>query len=341
MIQFNRVSPQILPHYFVDPIFAKALADGPHDKFHHRAHLIAQKTLFVYFQVLVVTVGLFAVLGLRAPQILGEVTFSAEQIVALTNAKRSQNGLSELSSNPLLAQAAGAKASDMFANDYWAHNSPGGKTPWSFINGAGYRYIYAGENLARDFSDPGAVVEAWMNSPTHRANLLDKNFREIGVAVAGGKLGGREGILVVQMFGASVSAPAKVSEVAGNKNTESLPTPAPTVAQVTPPSIVASPTAIPAASPGIELISPVPGEIDKMPTIPQQGQITLVAARQFAIAKGISLGLVIFLFLMFAVEVLVTLKRAHVHLRSGVLAHLALLGFVLFALWYATSGAIL
>lgn len=315
MIHRHRIAHHFLPHFYVERDIALKLYDA--NSVHHRAHALSLGALFAYLHVLVFITAAFYFLRLSAPQILGQVTFSAEQIVTLTNEKRVVQGLTTLAHNALLAQAASAKAADMFANDYWAHNSPSGRTPWSFITAAGYKYIFAGENLARDFNDPKAAVDAWMDSPSHRSNLLDKNFREIGVAVSSGKLTGREGILVVQMFGTSVQLPIRTAAEE-----------APVAAAKTPSG--PEPTPAGEATPQVQTVTSGP-----------ETEVTVLAGRQFSIAKGISLALVGFIFLLFLLEVLVTAKRAHVSLKPGVLAHLAVLGFILFAVWYAVGGAIL
>ncbi|MDP2632519.1 MAG: CAP domain-containing protein, partial [Candidatus Curtissbacteria bacterium] len=158
----RRIHHHFFPHFVVDAQSALAISE-PH-RVHHKAHALSATSLFIYLQVLIIVgAGLF-VIRTTAPQILGTITFSADQIISLTNQKRAENGLSALSYNGQLAQAASAKASDMLANNYWAHTSPSGRTPWSFITAAGYKYVYAGENLARDFDDAGSVVNAWMNS---------------------------------------------------------------------------------------------------------------------------------------------------------------------------------
>ena len=90
----------------------------------------------------------------------------------------------------------------MFADNYWAHNSPKGKTPWSFIVNAGYHYTLAGENLAKNFDTSQGVVNAWMASSTHRDNIVKPGYTDIGFAVVNGVLNGEETTLVVQMFGA-------------------------------------------------------------------------------------------------------------------------------------------
>lgn len=124
-----------------------------------------------------------------------------DEIVAFTNQQRTRQGLSELTTNQQLTQAAHAKAKDMFDKQYWAHVSPQGKQPWAFISEADYSYQVAGENLARDFQHSNEVVSAWMDSPTHRANVLHQRYTQIGVAVVEGNLEGIETTLVVQMFG--------------------------------------------------------------------------------------------------------------------------------------------
>lgn len=315
MINHHKLHHHFLPHFFAAPEFADEAVELSRNSVHHRAHALSVWSLFVYLQILVVfTVSLYAI-SQKAPQVLGAVTFSADQIISLTNQKRTQNGLPVLTYNSRLAQAAGAKAANMIAENYWAHNSPSGKTPWSFISAAGYRYVYAGENLARDFDSASSVVNAWMNSPTHRDNLLDKNFKEIGVAVVSGKLTGREGILVVQEFGAGVAS--QRAQVRGEN-------------EVSDKEVTVSNTPVTDTKPVIAT------------EVVQSGPETVVlASSQFSIAKSASFLLVMFIFLLFAAEVVITFRRENVSLRPGVLAHLLLLAFLLFALWYAVGGAVL
>lgn len=308
------------------------------DGLHHRAKALNLSYLVSYLLVLALFGSGIYLIKLKAPQILGQASFSSDQIIALTNAKRAQNGLGPLAANSQLAQAAASKSGDMYAQDYWAHNSPSGKTPWSFISAAGYRYLYAGENLARDFSDAQSVVEAWMASPSHRSNILDDNFREIGVAVASGDFAGREVVLVVQMFGTPVSAIPATQPLA---QASPQPSPQPSPAQVA--QIEEKPSTAP--SPSSE-ISPSPSPAAVAVELPstqeeQNTQATVLASRRFALVKGVSLGLTAFVFALFAIEVLYTLRKSHLRLRSGVLAHLAILAFVLLAIWYAVGGAVL
>lgn len=179
----------------------------PHHTNNHRSKVLHIDALLTYVLV-------FAVfnLGLRfvhkaMPDVLGYATdIHVEQLLADTNAQRSSLGLSPLTLNSLLSAAAAQKAQDMFAKDYWAHNSPTGSTPWDFITSAGYHYVIAGENLAKNFSTSQAVVDAWMASPSHRANMVKPGYKDIGFAVVNGKLNGEDTTLVVQMFGSSVDS---------------------------------------------------------------------------------------------------------------------------------------
>lgn len=127
-------------------------------------------------------------------------------IFNLTNNERSKNGLSGLSWNYKLVQAARAKAQDMIDKDYFSHTSPDGRTPWNFITATGYNYIYAGENLGINFTSSEALMSAWMASGGHRANILSGNFKELGVGVVTGEYQGYTTTVVVQMFGAQATS---------------------------------------------------------------------------------------------------------------------------------------
>jgi len=135
-------------------------------------------------------------------QVLGIATdITIEKLLEYTNEERTSKQLPLLSLNTQLTRAAQLKAENMFQKDYWAHFAPDGATPWDFIKKAGYSYEYAGENLAKNFLFSKNVINAWMGSPTHRENLLQKNFSEVGFAIVNGVLNGEETTLVVQMFG--------------------------------------------------------------------------------------------------------------------------------------------
>ncbi|HVM58940.1 MAG TPA: CAP domain-containing protein [Candidatus Paceibacterota bacterium] len=122
-------------------------------------------------------------------------------LVGLANGDRTSYHAGTLTVNPTLVAAAQAKADDMAQKGYFAHTSPDGKDPWYWFQKAGYSFSYAGENLALDFSDSQDVETAWMNSPEHRANLLNPHFTEIGIATAQGTYAGHETTFVVELFG--------------------------------------------------------------------------------------------------------------------------------------------
>jgi uncharacterized protein YkwD len=154
-----------------------------------------QKTKLLF---LILLQAVFLAFGQSAQA--GSIT--KDSVITLVNEARAKASLSVLSENSHLSQAAKSKAEDMIKKDYFAHNSVDGKTPWYWIEKAGYDYKYAGENLAVNFTSAETQQEAWMKSETHRKNILNKNYQEIGVAVTKGKIGGEETTLVVQMFGA-------------------------------------------------------------------------------------------------------------------------------------------
>ncbi len=171
----------------------------------HRSRLLHNDAL-VIFCALIIGFAIFTTiiptLNPRMGYILGYATdISIQDVVAQTNAQRASVGLQPLTLNTTLSNAAAGKAQDMFTKQYWAHTSPDGVEPWAFISGAGYSYVAAGENLARDFLHTSDMLAAWMASPTHKANIVNAKYEEIGVAVVNGSLDGVETTLVVQMFG--------------------------------------------------------------------------------------------------------------------------------------------
>ncbi len=125
----------------------------------------------------------------------------AEDAVNLMNKERAERDLPALIRNDVLADAAQAKLVDMEKKRYFAHTSPEKRTPWSFIEVAGYDYRFAGENLAIHFKNPESEHSAWMRSEKHCQNILDPRFREVGIAVGKVFFEGRETMLVVSMFG--------------------------------------------------------------------------------------------------------------------------------------------
>ncbi len=135
--------------------------------------------------------------------VLGRVTtVDATQLLAETNNARAKAGLPALTVNEDLNRAAGLKAQDMITNDYWSHNSPTGVSPWKWLTDVGYNYSIAGENLAKNYPNAAATVDAWMASPSHRQNILNQKYTDVGFAVTEGVLGEQDTTLVVAYYGA-------------------------------------------------------------------------------------------------------------------------------------------
>jgi hypothetical protein len=199
--------------------------------FLHKSNNHKPKLLHVEgFMLLFVLVALWQV-GIRTfsvgvgpiPAVLGFAsTITVDQVIAQTNARRQAEGLTRLSVNPQLASAAVAKGNDMCTNQYWAHISPTGTTPWVFMKNSGYKYSVAGENLARDFAETGAMMDAWIASPTHKANIMNGKFREIGIGVVNCPLLGSDTALVVQMFGSQFVSPVAVGTTTTTAVTEEI-----------------------------------------------------------------------------------------------------------------------
>ncbi len=164
----------------------------------YRPLLLRKVALVTYTAILLIVNTFGGFLGI--PEAMAS-SITPANIIRLTNQQRTAAGLNSLSSNAKLAAAAQAKANNMLQNQYWDHYGPNGETPWMFISQAGYVYVYAGENLAKGFKTAEGVHEAWMASPTHKDNIMSRNYKEIGVAVVEGSLLGKETVLVVQMFG--------------------------------------------------------------------------------------------------------------------------------------------
>lgn len=161
---------------------------------------------------------------------------SSGGLLSSTNSQRAQNGgLAALTLNSKLSSAAQSKANDMVARNYWSHTTPDGKEPWTFVEAAGYAYQKAGENLAYGFSTTSETVIGWMNSPSHRANILDTSYKEVGFGFANSAsfVGTGEETIVVAMYGnptyvTPVTAAPAAAPAVQQKTTTAPSTAAPT-----------------------------------------------------------------------------------------------------------------
>lgn len=170
----------------------------PNEHNNYHPYLIRSATLSLYLVALILINVVFS--GSIVSPVSAAVDASA--LYQLHNEERQRFGLKPLSVNTSLIVSATNKANAMLQADCWSHFCPEGKSPWDFFDSAGYTYVFAGENLAEGFRENGAVMNAWMNSPTHRENVLKGEFTEIGIGFAYGNYQGvRNNTIVVVHFG--------------------------------------------------------------------------------------------------------------------------------------------
>lgn len=204
----------MLKHFFI-----------PTKKNNFTPHLLHKTTISIYLAVLLLfnfTVAQFGFEGATA-------AIDAGTLYSLHNSNRSANGLSSLTQNSKLVSSATSKAQAMLDSDCWDHYCPAGTSPWTFFGNAGYYYIHAGENLGEGFSSSSSLMNAWMNSPTHRANVLNPDFKEIGIGFAYGEFQGNpNNTIVVVHFGSREDSPSPTN----------TPTPKPTATNTPKPTAV-------------------------------------------------------------------------------------------------------
>src|SRR5260221_2366495 len=209
---------KLLQHLFV-----------PHESNNQKAKILHTESLVFLVIFLIGFQFLLNFSGRTFPSVLGyAANISPSEVISLTNKERTAVGLSPVSENKTLDSAALAKGNDMLAKGYWAHFAPDGTSPWSFFTHFGYKYQYAGENLARDFTNAGSAVTAWMNSPSHKENILNPHYKEIGIGVVEGSLSGADTTIIVQFFGSPLSGAPSIPIA----KAEDLAIPAPTAAPV-------------------------------------------------------------------------------------------------------------
>lgn len=313
----------------------------PQESNDYRSKIIHPSALVFYITVVVLLQVGFNVLSFIKPGVLGYATdISVNRLLELTNQKRAENGLGPLTIDNQLSVAATAKANDMFSVNYWAHNSPTGGTPWDFILGSGYHYVYAGENLAKDFADSSGVVAAWMASPTHRDNVVNPKYQDIGFAVVNGKLNGLETTLVVQMFGTRApTAQQQVSQPLAQYQPATVTLPIRNLNQPTLPSLTI--TATPTIT-EIAIVSPV----KKPPLAGMIASLTNSSPTKpkfniFSLTKQFSLILVIILVLVLAIDGYVAFRDKFERITGDNLAHIGFLAILVLAVLATTVGIIM
>ncbi len=315
----------------------------PHHTNNFRAKVLHLDFMAVYVVMFFMLSLLTRTVQRIDPNILGFATnIHVQQLLELTNQKRASSGISVLRLDPQLSQAAVKKAEYMFKNNFWAHNAPDGTTPWDFINNSGYVYTVAGENLAKNFSDSQGVVDAWMNSSSHKENLLRGDYQDIGFAVVDGTLGGEETTLVIQMFGKRLtsvsqikpkSSPAPNEFITSVTAAEVSPQPAPIFQPVASPTPVASPAFLAdvgGRSPKQLEILPVGGSVVKKPLIDIS-----------SLAKKISLTLSTMLIFVLVIDGYYIWRHKITRIGGHTIAHLVFLFMLSGTVWVMSFGSIL
>jgi len=298
---------RILAHLFV-----------PHESNNQKAKILHSGSLYL---IAVFLIGFQLFVGYAArtfPQVLGyAANIAPSEVIRLTNEKRAQSGLAPVTENSSLDAAALAKGQDMLAKGYWAHFAPDGTSPWSFFVKFGYKYKYAGENLARDFSSASSAFDAWMNSPTHKENILNPNYREIGIGVVEGSLAGADTTIIVQFFGTTLSG-APAIPVAKAKE---VPTTKAAVAPVATP-IPVTPTPTPSPTPAPKIAS-------------------FAFTSPFTITKNVSLAVTGILLLVLSIDLIVVRRKRIARIGGRTLAHLAFLGMILAVILILKAGQVI
>lgn len=329
-----------------------------------RAKAVQHSALLSYVFFVISLIVTSYLIALSIPGILGYATnVNKNDLLNYTNIKRQEVGLNQLVINEKLSSAAESKANDMFRENYWAHTSPSGKEPWDFIIASGYDYLYAGENLAVDFSESKSVVEAWYNSPSHRANLLNDKYTEIGFAVVNGELEGRKTTLIVQMFGyprGNLAQIPKSNENLVNNQVENN-------LQINSENQLANENNN--QNDNLELNIPVVDQIDQTFLSPDNNQqqlnlsneeVSLVQSRPantdvnftsggevlnsatvFSASKYIAILLGLFVTLMFAFDGVYAYKEGIFRISGHTILHIILLLLAVFGIWYTSIGLVL
>ncbi len=216
----------------------------------HRPHILRRGWLMAFLAVALVSEGIILshTLVQTGPNVFLAAVVRSD-VIEYTEEARVGEGGQPLAENEVLNAAAQAKAEDMAARGYFAHVGPDGEQPWVWLERQGYEYVYAGENLAVRFNDSRDVVDAWMASPTHRANIVKANYEEIGVGLAEGTYKGGPATFVVQYFGApakvaaaAVPAPAEPVVEPASSLVAAAEIPQPAVAPVSEPSVAGAET---------------------------------------------------------------------------------------------------
>jgi len=276
----------------------------------------------IIYQVILRTLPIsgIRILGYAANIQVGEVA-------RLINEKRAENGVVPLNYSADLEKAARVKGEHMLANSYWAHTAPDGTEPWKFFADAGYKYRYAGENLARDFSNPQSAVDAWMASASHRENLLSSKYQDTGIAVVEGYMNGVDTTIIVQLFGTRYVDTTPRLPLASANETVSTPTAVPT--QVLP-------TSTPMPTPIYNIVAS-----DNPPPSTSKTNTFQVLISPFQTTKSITLFITAILLLVLVIDGIVVAQKRIPRISGRTFAHFVFLAMILAIVIMTQAGNIL
>ncbi len=136
----------------------------------------------------------------------------SSRVLELINEERAEEKMPALVLNSILSQSALEKANDMLKKNYFDHFSPDGRKPWDFIDRGQYEYLFVGENLAMNFTSADSVNTALMNSPSHKKNILNSRYSEVGLAIVSGEINGEKTNVLVQLFASKSQAEPSVKQ---------------------------------------------------------------------------------------------------------------------------------
>ncbi len=318
--------------YVVNYLLLPGYSNNQKAKIIHSESIIVFVLILIFGQFLINYIPHFGI------NVLGYASqIPADEVIRLTNEKRVSAGISTLTYSPILASAAKAKGEDMINRDYWSHVAPDGTQPWKFFSDVGYKYRYAGENLAKDFSSSQSAIDAWMASPSHRENMLSSKYDEIGIAVVEGDLNGEDTTIIVQLFGKKydttvATVTTNVSAKTEVQNTESAPV-------VT---VAISPTIIPSPVPTLPDTQIKEGKVaqtyEKTSGSPTPFQVLI---SPFSTKKGFSGIATSVLLLTFGIDAVYLAKRKVTRVGGRTFAHIMFLGVILLIIIFVQSGEIL
>ncbi|MCK5357772.1 MAG: hypothetical protein KAJ48_05195, partial [Elusimicrobiales bacterium] len=201
--KFSSDSKKLLKDYFI-----------PHSGNCHKPKFLHPKSLMtIALIVLLIKAATVGFLFLSYPQGARVSSQIVSRVLELVNADRIKAGFGALAVNQALTASALAKADNLIANDYFAHTCPDGRKPWDWIDRGQYQYLFVGENLAMNFTTADSVHIALMNSPSHKQNILNDRYNDVGIAMVSGQINGQQTNVLVQHFAARNNPHAAIAAI--------------------------------------------------------------------------------------------------------------------------------